>query len=159
MALPVNSIESQIDQDVQTILAAAGLSGIDAANIKIRELPTKLQKIDTVPLIVIAPAPSDNASQKASGFEGSLDRRYRREIALIDASDGDYLTDKDARETWFETAMSAIARNDDGTWRTTLPDVPSVWNIEVTRASTFDRDKFPDGYAYLSFIVEFWSNE
>jgi hypothetical protein len=151
----MSDIESAIDSDVIDILAAVGLSGIDSANIKARELPKRDETIDAVPCVVVAPY---GFRVSPLGTEGSAGRNYTREICLIDGSEGDFATDQAKRQTWHQQVVNGIERNG-SEWRTTLPNAGTVWAIEIENAPTFDRSLLAKNYAYQSVIVTFRSSE
>lgn len=143
--------------DVRAILVNANLAGIDAANIKVRELPKVGEVLDTVPCVLIAAY--DDLGTVPLDMEGNANRTHRVEICIVDGSEGDYATDRKKRLKWQKQALNAIEFKADGSWRLTLPNVPSVWSISPVKVKTIDRAKFADNYAYFSTVVEFLSQE
>lgn len=157
MTVPVGDEDDAILQDVQTILIAAGLSGIVPAEIKIREMPKVSEGLDHVPCVMICPY--EDVGTEPLDMEGTANRKPKVEICLIDASDGDFATDRKKRQKWHRQVLNAIEFNNDGSWRLELPNATTVWSIRPVKAPTFDRSKLPEGYAYFGVVVEFWSNE
>lgn len=149
------SVAAAIDTDLKDILVALGLTGI-TSNIKIREAPKKGEDFDTVPLVIIAPFVGTRSNPL--GTEGSDNNTYRRDIWIIDGFEGDNETDQAKRELWHEQVHNAIERN--GTdWRTKLPSAPSVWDIQIEDAPTFDREMFKANYAVQRVHVAIQSSE
>lgn len=151
------AIATAIDNDLKDILQAVTFTGIDTANVgKIRELPKVGESLDTVPCILIAPFGKNRSDPL--GTEGPSGRIYAREICLIDGHEGDYATDKPARELWMQQAINAIEKNGSD-HRVSLPSASSVWSVEIDEAPTFDRSKLNQNYAYFGVVVIIRSSE
>lgn len=150
------SIAAAIDSDLQSILQGVIFSGMDSDDVgKIRELPKVGETLDVLPCLLIVP--KANKSDPL-GTEGSAGRVYVREIWIIDGHEGDFATDKPKRELWLEQAVNAIERS--GTnFRTTLPSVSSVWDIQIGQIPTLDRAKLNQNYAYEGAEVSIFSSE
>lgn len=144
------ALGTAIDQDLKDILQALSFSGIDSANVKIRELPKVGEVIDVVPCVVIGPYGKDKS--EPMGTEGSSGRVHAREVCLIDGHEGDFASDKPKRELWLQQAMNGIEKVGDE-FRTSLPSVPKAWSVEIDGAATFDRAKLNQNYAYQSIVV------
>lgn len=151
------SIGYAILTDIQAILQAVAYVGINTEEIKIRELPAVNETLDHVPCVCICPYHKIDSAPM--GMEGSAGRTYAVEVCLIDGSDGDYATDQEKRQTWHEQTLNAIDKMPDGQFRAELPNVPSVWHLEIQEAPTFDRSKLSKLYSYQSVVVNFLSSE
>ena len=81
------------------------------------------------------------------------------QICVVDASGGDLATDRKKRQKWHSQVLNAIEFESDGSWRLSLPNVPSVWSIQIEKTPTFDRSKLPSGYVVVQVVVEFSSFE
>lgn len=153
----VGEEEDAILSDVLTILSAVAYAGIDAANIKIREMPKRDETLDHLPAIFISGY--DDVDTDPLDMEGGANRIHRVQILLVDAHEGDYATDRKKRQKWHKQTLNAIEFNSDGSWRLGLENATSVWSIRPIAAPTFDRSKLPEGYAVFGVVVEFWSQE
>lgn len=154
-SLPVVPADA-ILEEVQAILRAADLDGIEQQNIKVREMPKAGEELDVLPCVLISPY--GDIDPDALDMEGGAERAYTVEICLVDASNGDLASDRKKRQRWHSQTLNAIEKDGDD-WRLTLPSVPSVWSIQAVKAPTFDRSKLPEGYAYFSVVVKFLSSE
>ena len=162
-----SSVQYAIFQSLQAILQAANFDGpdptnpsvgdINPANIRIRELPTTNETIAVTPAVLICPKGA-NKSDPIS-MEGSAGRTYRVEICAIDATEGDFATDQQKRQSWHEQVVNLVERSN-GEWRMPpLPNCPTVWGFCVDEAPTFDRSKLSELYSYESVVVEYYSSE
>ena len=81
-------------------------------------------------------------------------------MVLIDANEGDYATDEDKQLAWQEAVISALLI-DPATQnlRFTLPNVASIWALELDQATTFDRGKLSELYDYLGVRLRVHSHE
>lgn len=146
-----------IDDDLQTLLRAATISGIVSAKIVVKEIVSINEDIVPQPPCILI-VPFKGKPSEPLGTEGSAGRTYWRQVVLIDGTEGDFETDKPARELRYEQARDAIERN--GTeWRTALPSVTTVWDIAIDETTTFDRSKLPENWAVEWFAVKIQSSE
>lgn len=149
--------EDAILQDVQTILIAAQLAGIPVADFKIRELPKVGDTLDLVPCVLICSC--DDLGSEPLDMEGNANRAHRVQICLVDGHEGDFATDRKKRQKWRKQALNAIEFEADGSWRLSLPNVPSVWSIKPVKVKELDRAKLAQNYAFFPMVVEFQSQE
>lgn len=143
--------------DVQTLVRAISLTGIDSDDIKIREMPKAGEVLDNLPCVIINSL--GDLETESLDMEGNASRTHGVEICLIDAHEGDYATDRKKRAKWRSEVLNKIEFNTDGSWRLGLANVPSVWSIQIVQTPTLDRSKLPEGYAYYSVVVNFLSQE
>jgi len=161
--MPVSlTIEGDIQADLAAILQAVSITGIDTGNVgKIREAPTVTEVIDPLPCVLIC-SRGPHKTEPLS-FEGAASRVYVEEIIVIAGREGDFQSDQVPTQSWLRQYFEAVDREQSGAnagqFRTTLPDCPSVYAIEVGDIATFDRTKLGDSYAYLSFFVTVRSSE
>jgi len=133
--------------DFRDILQGVSFDGIAPANIRIRELPMAMQKIEGVPAVFICPYGLQGAT--AFGFESTNNVPYGVEVCLIDITLGQFGVSQEKRQIWQEQAGNAILHGSNG-FRTTLPSVPGVWNINAVPSAVFDRSKLSVLYSYTS---------
>ncbi len=151
------SVAYAIDTALQSMLRSAALDGITSASIKIRSLPKSGETLDATPLIVISAVGTIDSAPFS--MEGRIQRIYRRQVTVIDAMEGDYASRQDQHATWLELATQTIQKEPDGSLRSKLSGVPSVWLIMVERVDTFDRGKLAEDYSYQGIIASFYSME
>lgn len=150
-----SAVEYSILQDLVTIGQGAG-TGVALDKHVIRELPKVSENIDLLPCVIYTP--HGPVQSDAMAFEGCSGRVYTEEVCLIDYRDGDAATDQQKTQTWHEQLLRAIEINN-GQFRTTLPNTPTVWSVEIETAPNFDRSKLNENYAYLSVVVRLRSAE
>lgn len=155
-----SGIEYAVLGDLKTIgQAAVSTSDVAAASHKIRELPKVGEVLDTLPCIIYCPHTALRSS--AMGFEsGSVLREYVEEVVVVFGREGDFASDQQQAMKVHEQLMRAFEVDPNtSTFRTTLPNVPTVWSVEIESAPNFDRSKLNDNYAYLSVVVRLKSAE
>lgn len=150
-----DAIWEAMQKDTQTILRAASLTGISPENITVAMLPKADQTVDVLPKIAIAP--HGKMTSEAMNMNGGKMRRREVEICLIDGIE-DMATGQNQYHGWQDAAANAIEM-DGSDFRTELPNVPSLFNIEIVEAPTFDRSKLSQLYSYQSILVRFTTQE
>lgn len=152
------SVETSAQQDLQAILQAR-MTGI--ANFNIRMAPTNTESFpaDVLPLVLICPRQPGAEGSKGLGFEGSSTYLYVEEVIVLYGIEGDLETDQPVVQSQKEAAVYAIEHNLDGTWRTTLPDTPSIYDVRVSEVKGLEPSKLADNYAYESFFTVLRSSE
>lgn len=150
-----DAIWESMQKDTQTILRAASLTGISSENITVAMLPKADQTVDVLPKIAIAP--HGKMTSEAMNMSGGKMRRREVEVCLIDGIE-DMATGQNQYHGWQDAAANAIEMNGSD-FRTELPNVPSLFNIEIVEAPTFDRSKLSQLYSYQSILVRFTTQE
>ena len=84
-------------------------------------------------------------------FEGQISKAFEVEVVVVAGSEGDDATDEDQQCDWIELIQDALVFDDAANdWRTTLPNVPKAWKIELDdEPMVFDRAKLNANYAYM----------
>lgn len=153
--MPSASTWLQIQQDCKMLLAAAKLPGING--VVVQKMSSIKEGISLkIPVIVISPY-GDPESEPLD-FEGGGNNIYPVEVCVIAANNLD-LSPDDQQQGWLEATRRALLRNPDSSFRATLPNVSSVWDVNEETAATFDRSKLSSQYSYQSIIVRFHCNE
>jgi hypothetical protein len=153
-----DSVETAIQNDLAAILKALHLADMAAANVgRIREAPKVGERIDQLPCVLICPR--GQKPPEGLSFEGAIGIGYVEEVIVIDGREGDLATDQPKTQLWKEQCVSAVAKSSPTSWRTTLPNVPTVYDLRVGDIEGYDRTKLDDNYAYLSFFVTVRSSE
>lgn len=151
------AIETLIDLALQKLLAAVSVSGLASDATVIRMLPKIGETIDKLPGQIISPY--GDAQAEPASFEADVFATYDREITLVDAIDGDFATQMALYQTWKAAVMFVLRFMPDGEIRDGLDGCPSVWQIEILKAPTFDRNKLASNYAYFGIVVRIHSSE
>ena len=157
------SIESEIQEDLASILQEAPLNNIPTSSVGIiREAPQISEVINQVPCVLICPRGPNKTPP--NDFEGGVFREYVQEIIVIAGREGDLSTYQDPTQAWHETCVQYVQTQQSfdanpGLPRLTLPTATTVYDIQVGDIPTFERSKLAKNYAYLSFFVTVRSSE
>jgi Zn ribbon nucleic-acid-binding protein len=152
-----NGVETLIQTDLQTILAAAGMAGMTAFDVLMA--PSNTEQVDGLPRTLICPR---NEETGGLGFEAGVGRKYVEEIIIIAGNNGDFATQQPQAQLWKEQAVNVIERVPPGfdSWRTTLPNCPTVYDIRIEKEiKGIDPTKLASNYVYQSFFVAVRSSE
>lgn len=133
------------------------LTGLTANNIKIRMMPKVGEVVDTLPCVIVAPV--QQIGWSPLGFEGSVDRTYGVEFAVVAASNQNYLANQELYEGWIEEISRIVLADFVTLFLFTNPAVPSIWNAMIDRSVTFDRGSLNINYAYQSVYASYHSQE
>ncbi len=153
------AVRNAIEQALLAILRSVKFDGIDAANIRVSELPDGDAIIAPLPSLLICPY-GKNRNEELGFESASVDRVYTVQLVFVDATQGEFAKDQARYEGWPEAAIAVLNKDPaTGQWRDTLSAVPSVWAIRVLDDETFDRTKLSQLYSYQSVLVEFHSSE
>ena len=150
------SVGYSILQDLRQIGQAA-VTAIPSEDHKIRELPKVGEDLDRVPCVLYTP--NGPVQSDAMAFDAASLRIYTIEVSIVAGREGDFGSLQKDTQAWHESLLRAIERTSDTDFRTSLPNTPTVWSVEIESAPEFDRTKLNDNYAYLSIVVRLRSSE
>lgn len=156
--MPSDSTHYDILDACKTLLQNATFTGISSSNIVVRKRGQSIAEtgLSHLPGMMLYPGKPEFSPASFEGGEGNI---YPVVIAIVAASDLDPITNQALYQGWLEKAKDTLLKESDGSWRTSLTGVPSVWNIMAGEAQTFDKAAADTLYDYQSEVVRFFTHE
>lgn len=142
-------VHNSILTAARTILAGLTLSGIDAANVKIRKLPSVREVIDTLPCVLVSPSDTPERIEPLSFEDGAKHRVvYAVDVVVVAADSADFSTNLSTYLRWREQVRRALDQP-------TLAAVAPVFDVDVEPFSPLDREQLSKLYAYSGLSFRF----